>query len=68
MIGSVALVCWPLPGGLLDLIVEERSWAMAAYRLAVVCDRLKTRARCRGSGSVQDPERRSAILGSRVKS
>jgi hypothetical protein len=23
---------------------------MAAYRLAVVCDRLKTRARCRGSG------------------
>jgi hypothetical protein len=41
---------------------------MAAYRLAVVCDRLKTRARCRGSGSVQDPERRSAILGSRVKS
>ena len=23
LIGSVALVCWPLPGGLLDLIVEE---------------------------------------------
>ena len=22
-IGSVALVCWPLPGGLRDLIVEE---------------------------------------------
>jgi len=36
---------------------------MAAYRLAVVCGRLKTRARCRGSGSVQDPERRSASLG-----
>jgi hypothetical protein len=27
---------------------KMRSWAMAAYLLAVVCDRLKTRARCRG--------------------
>jgi hypothetical protein len=23
LIGSAALVCWPLPGGLRDLIVEE---------------------------------------------
>jgi hypothetical protein len=32
LIGSVALVCWPLPGGLLDLIVEKAR-AMDAYRL-----------------------------------
>jgi hypothetical protein len=44
---------------------------MAAYRLAVVCDRLKTRARCSGSGSggqrfVEDPVAADAFDGDAV--